>query len=318
VRLWDNATGGELNVLREHTKKVRSVAFSPRDGNSLASGSEDGLVYLWDVPTGRVKRKLPVNNLVNAVAFSLDGKFLATESGDRYQGKSGKVTLWDPDEGTVRASLEVPEGAVTALAFSRDGWVAFWSARYVTHDSIPGGLTLWDPATGEERILQRHVGGVSSIAFSRDGQTVASGGGDETVKLWDVRTTRERAILTGHTDRVMAVAFSSDDKTLVTGSIDRTVRRWHTASDADVCRFYERLMSLYSNNNLFRKNLVLSCWGCHLHCDRERAEERAEANKWLQKGLEDLRIFPDNDRLITEEQKKKWIEEFERVLREAK
>jgi WD40 repeat protein len=249
---------------------------------------------------------------VNTVAFSPDGKLLAAGSGDRYQGRPGKLTVWDLDGGALRTALEVPEGAVTALAFSRDGWVAFWTARHVTHDSISGQLTLWNPANGEQRILQRHMGGVSSIAFSADGQTVASGGGDETVKLWDVHTTRERAVLTGHTDRVMAAAFSPDGRTLVTGSIDRSVRQWHTASDADVCRFYERLVSLYPEDAQLRKNLVLSCWACHLHCDRTKADELAEAQKWLRRGLQVLRDNADHELLITAEQKKKWIADFEK------
>jgi hypothetical protein len=87
------------------------------------------LVNLWDVAAGQVKQKLPADDLVNVVGFSPDGKLLAWGCGNRYQGRPGKLTLWDLDGGAVRVSREVPEGAVTALAFSRDGWVAFWSAR---------------------------------------------------------------------------------------------------------------------------------------------------------------------------------------------
>jgi WD40 repeat protein len=74
--------------------------------------------------------------------------------------------------------------------------------------------------------LEGHASDVNSVAFSPDGKTLASGGGDYTVKLWDVETRQELAALTGHNYRVWSVAFSPDGKTLASGSGDNTVKLW--------------------------------------------------------------------------------------------
>lgn len=79
--------------------------------------------------------------------------------------------------------------------------------------------------------LRAHKRGVSSVAFSPDGKTLASGSYDQTVRLWHVDTGQPRgAPLTGHQEKVLSVAFSPDGKTLASGSWDNTIRLWHVAS----------------------------------------------------------------------------------------
>jgi WD40 repeat protein len=88
-------------------------------------------------------------------------------------------------------------------------------------------VKLWDVATGQERLtLDWHLHTVWAVAFAPDGETLATGSEDKTVRLWNVATGRERAVFWGHQDLVAAAAFARDGRTLATGSHDGTVKLW--------------------------------------------------------------------------------------------
>ena len=125
VKLWDVATGKDLNTLTGHAQRVTAVAFSP-DGKLLASGSQDRTIRLWDTAAMRGEGAKPAEALtlrghnlgVSSVAFSPDGGWLASGSYD------GTVKLWDVRaEATAPATrtLAADVSDVNSLAFAPDG-----------------------------------------------------------------------------------------------------------------------------------------------------------------------------------------------------
>ena len=89
---------------------------------------------------------------------------------------------------------------------------------------------MWNARSGAHlRTLKRHLAWVHNVTFSPDGQTLASGSLDETIRLWDVPTGEHLRTLEGHTDSVNSVVFSPDGQTLVSGSSDGTVLLWDLA-----------------------------------------------------------------------------------------
>jgi tetratricopeptide (TPR) repeat protein len=96
-------------------------------------------------------------------------------------------------------------------------------------------VTIWDSTTGKELFsFKGHDGEVVSVAFSPDGQHLASGSVDRTVKIWDSATGKERLSLKGHAGEVYSVAFSPDGQRLASGSRDKTVKIWDSATGKEL------------------------------------------------------------------------------------
>ena len=214
----DSAQQPKLSAtLRGHTSYVSSVAYHP-DGKTLASGSKDKTIKLWDLATGEEQATLEGHtDDVYSVAYSPDGKILASCS------KDATIKLWDAKTRTGKGTLKGHGGGVSCLAFSPD-------KTTLASGSADQTIKLTDVATGKERHrLTGHTQMVWSVAFNPDGKTLASGSDDQTIKLWDVQTGKERATLKGHTLRVTSAAFSPDGTTLASGSEDETIKLWDVA-----------------------------------------------------------------------------------------
>ena len=224
IRLWDTNPSAWLTTLTGHTAGVNSIVFSP-DGKTLASGSGDKTIRLWDMATGATLIILTGHTWhVESVGFSPDGKTLASNSTDG-------IRLWDTNTGETRHTLTGHTGS--SVVFSPDGTTLASGSGfsgYPINDELGWfsdyTIRLWDTNTGETRhTLTGHTHDVSSVAFSPDGTTLASGSWKE-VRLWDTNTGETLNTLTGHTAWVESVVFSPDGKTLASGSDDGTVLLW--------------------------------------------------------------------------------------------
>jgi WD40 repeat protein len=181
--VWNAETGERSLTLRMTTGGLGGLAYSP-DGKHIAVGNWH-MVRIWDVATTTEIHSFPHAGLVWSVAYSFDGRRIASGSSDQT------VRTLDPNNGKELRTLRGHADRVLSVAFSRDG-------KQLASGSVDSTVRLWDAATGEEiATLRGHSGYVWSVAFSPDGLRLGSGGGTmRKVRLrfgtWHTCTPRKR------------------------------------------------------------------------------------------------------------------------------
>ncbi len=225
IRVWDlSAAKGASMSQRGKQAGFGPTALSP-DGTLLAVTTNE--INVWNV-AARKARLLPREFVshVSAVAFSPDGKVLATGDGS----SPGVVTLWDL-ENNQKTDLAGHIAPITAIAFSSDQK----SLATASSDCV---IKLWDLDSRKLRAnLTSHQDVVSSVAFSPDGTLLVSAAGGlrwgrgkrGEVKVWDTGAGKLLANIRGHTDGVTQVAFNQDGTEIVSVGRDNTVRFWMVA-----------------------------------------------------------------------------------------
>lgn len=221
-----NAAVNPESGLLAHSWPVGSVAFSP-DGKTIASGSDDGIVRLWDAATQR-KIGDPLighNQGVTSVAFGPGGKTLVSSSVD------GTVRLWNvADRTQIGDAFSAHDGMISSVAYSPDGRTLVTGGQ-----GESGAVRIWDVAT--HRQIGEPLGGQAhraEVAFSPDGRTFATGVDDD-LQLWDTssRAPIGKALTTAGYG-ISSVSFSGDGKTIAAADGDGTVRLWDTTTRAPV------------------------------------------------------------------------------------
>ncbi len=176
VMISDLITGEVIHRLKGHRWYVDDVAFSPdSQGRLIASAGSDGMVRIWDAEAGREIAASPLKHqgVVDGVAFSPDGQFLASGGWD------GVVRVWDTTTWNQLPVSLITNGNVRCLAYSPDGQLLAWG----TTNAV---VQIWDKSTGEIHTLRGHLKAVRGVAFSSDGNCIASASQDGTAKIWPI------------------------------------------------------------------------------------------------------------------------------------
>jgi eukaryotic-like serine/threonine-protein kinase len=256
VNVWDTATGRSIAVFAGHATAVISVAYSA-DGTKLVSAGQDATVKVWDLASEPAVRQLrlrrepvgispgspPSSSWEAGVSWVGGVAFRPASNEVAAAGTDHTVAIWDRATGRLKDELRDGWGVMIALAYDHQG----------TRLAVAGTdrqVRLWDLAGKQQPLVLSDLSdGFASVAFSPDGNILATGGGappkvvqapegkfpaaendGRMVRLWNAVDGREIRSLSGHTGSIHSLAFSADGTRLASAGADAIVRIWDVAS----------------------------------------------------------------------------------------
>lgn len=228
------------HILTGHTQPIICVAMSP-DRKTIASGSQDNTIKLWNEATGELLETLTGHHsAIIALAFSPDGKILASSSNHEFN--DGTIKLWDLTTRKLQKSLgaSLVNLRVGSLAFSPDQ--QYLASGHIGFTAVDTAIRIWQIDRGKVAYtLKGHGWEVTAIAFSSDGRILVSGGADSAIMIWNWRAEKRLRTLNRPDDFfgslaswfdqskgiIWAIAISPDDKIIASGGSDQPIYLWN-------------------------------------------------------------------------------------------
>jgi WD40 repeat protein len=220
IRAW-SVGRGFARVVDVPTRVHAIGATLAADGRWIVVIAHDRFARVYELPSGRLVRRLEQKGYIGNAAFSPDEQLLLTS------GNEGTVRLWRVGSWQLVRELPGPVAAVTEAVFSRDG-------RLVAAASKDGTARVWETATGFQRsVMIGHTNELTSVAFNPDASRVVSASTDGTARVWDIGG-RSISVLAGHRATVFDATFSPDGNSVVTAGEDGTARLWDPGSEPEL------------------------------------------------------------------------------------
>ncbi|QDT97379.1 protein kinase domain-containing protein [Gimesia aquarii] len=234
---------------KSHTEGVLSLSFS-NDGTRLLSSSYDKTARLWEVESGKQLQRFWGHNWwVWDANFSTDERRIVTASQD------GTAIIWSVETGKQGAPFTGHQGPVYSAHFSPDP-----ESRHVTSSGYDRRVLLWKPedlvpydyskiVAGKKNepppfiAFEGHQESVQSAEFTNDGTMIISASHDNTVKLWDIATTKALKTLRGHDSWVQAATLLSDGKWILSASHDAHLKLWNIAGYEEIRTLKGRVLA---------------------------------------------------------------------------
>ena len=235
VRLWSGLNGKPLEELAGHKAPVGLLAAGAK--NLLVSASDDKSVTAWDANPGwkliatlgppaentlDLAKSVFINRVLS-LAFSPDGKLLATGGGD--PSRSGELILWNVEgKSVVRNIADAHSDTVFSIEFSRDG-------KFMVSGAADKFVKQFEVETGKlVRSYEGHTHHVLGVSWKGDGSRIASAGADNAIKIWNVETGEQHRTIQNYAKQVTSIHFIGATDNVVSCGGDKTVKM-HRAND---------------------------------------------------------------------------------------
>ncbi|MBM4074898.1 MAG: hypothetical protein FJ267_04565, partial [Planctomycetes bacterium] len=242
IRIWNGTTGQSLEEISGHKASVGLLASGPN--RILVGVSDDKSVVAWDANPGWQHVATigpPQENLIDlarsafinrvlSLAFSPDGKILATGGGD--PSRSGELILWNVESRSILKTItDAHSDTVFGLDFSRDG-------KYLVSGAADKFVKQFDVETGKlVRSFEGHTHHVLDVSWKGDGSRIVSAGADNAIKVWNVETGEQHRTIQNYSKQVTSIQFIGPSDNMVSCSGDKTVKMHRSGDGANYRSF---------------------------------------------------------------------------------
>jgi len=232
----------EEPVKPKYRPSIMTLAIT-LDGTRVLSTSNDSMLNIWDLKSGKLIHSLLQNEQVAVLALTPDGTHVVSGCDSdigSFDDDDYTVKLWNLNTGNLVHCLRGHSDWATALAVTPDGGHAVSAARDLT-------IRVWDLKSGELiHTFQGHSDSVNSLAITPDATHLISASGDHTLKLWALKSAKFPSTSQAHSGSVTTLAMLPNGVHVISASDDKTLKLWEVESGRELQTFYGHTGSIVS------------------------------------------------------------------------